>query len=98
MTYCNMDTEDVRYFYQEYAFEELRLWFEKLIAKYRKWSDFTWKWRQIRQESLEKLVFPFSYRDGQKELVSYVYQTIYHRKKLFIEAPTGVGKTISTIF
>ena len=33
-----------------------------------------------------------------KELVSYVYQTIYHKRKLFIEAPTGVGKTISTIF
>ena len=30
--------------------------------------------------------------------MTYVYQTIYHRKKLFIEAPTGVGKTISTIF
>ncbi len=27
-----------------------------------------------------------------------MYQTIYHKRKLFIEAPTGVGKTISTIF
>ena len=42
--------------------------------------------------------FPFPYREGQKELVTYVYQTIYHRRKLFLEAPTGVGKTISTQF
>ena len=43
-------------------------------------------------------VFPFPYREGQKELVTYAYQTIYHRRKLFLEAPTGVGKTISTVF
>ena len=98
ITYCNIETEDVRYFYQEYGFEELKEWFEGLIAEYRKWSDFTWKWRGIRQNAIEALVFPFTYRDGQKELASYVYQTIYHKKKLFIEAPTGVGKTISTIF
>lgn len=52
----------------------------------------------MRQQSIAELQFPFDYRDGQKELVSYVYQTIYHKRKLFIEAPTGVGKTISTIF
>ena len=98
MTYCNIDTEDVRYFYEEFAFEELEKWFLGLLSEYRKWSDHTWKWRGIRQGSLEALTFPFPYRDGQKDLVSYVYQTIYHKKKLFIEAPTGVGKTISTIF
>ena len=31
-------------------------------------------------------------------MVTYVYQTIYHKRKLFLEAPTGVGKTISTVF
>ena len=98
MTYCNIETEDVRYFYEEYDLPELEKWFLDLIKEYRKWSDFTWKWGGIRQASLEAVQFPFPYRDGQKDLVSYVYQTIYHRKKLFIEAPTGVGKTISTIF
>lgn len=98
ITYCNLETEDIRYFYEEIAFEELKKWFLGLLSEYRKWSDFTWKWRGIRQEALERLEFPFSYRDGQRDLVKYVYQTIYHKKKLFIEAPTGVGKTISTIF
>ena len=98
VTYCNIETEDIRYFYEEYDLPELEKWFEELLAEYRKWSDFTWQWRGIRQASLEKMTFPFVYRDGQKDLVSYVYQTIYHKKKLFIEAPTGVGKTISTVF
>lgn len=98
MTYCNITTEDIRYFYEEYDFEELENWFQELISAYRKWADYTWEWRQTRQDSIEKTEFPFEYREGQKELVTYVYQTIYHEKKLFLEAPTGVGKTISTIF
>ncbi len=98
LTYCNIDTEDIRYFYEDYTFLELKSWFDHLLAAYGKWADYMCKWRKIRQSSLEQLQFPFPYREGQKELVSYVYQTIYHQKKLFIEAPTGVGKTISTIF
>lgn len=98
LTYCNIETEDIRYFYEDYSFEELEKWFAELIGAYRRWADYTWEWREIRQASIENLQFPFPYREGQKELVSYVYQTIYHKKKLFLEAPTGVGKTISTVF
>lgn len=98
MTYCNIDTEEIKYFHEIYNFQELELWFETLISEYRKWADFQFDWNQVRQNSIASLEFPFQYRDGQKELVTYVYQTIFHKKKLFIEAPTGVGKTISTIF
>lgn len=98
MTYCNMETEELRYFYMDYAFEELGEWFGKLMEAYRKWADYAFDWQKQRQESVEQLAFPFSYREGQKELAAYVYQTIYHKRKLFLEAPTGVGKTISTVF
>lgn len=98
LTYCNIETEDICYFHQDYTFEELSVWFMELITGYRKWADYTWEWRQTRQQSIERMQFPFPYREGQKELVSYVYQTIYHKKKLFLEAPTGVGKTIATVF
>ena len=98
MTYCHMETEEIRYFHYEYSLEELRKWFEEVMEQYRKWADYDFKWRQLRHNSIKELQFPFDYRDGQKELVSYVYQTIYHKRKLFIEAPTGVGKTISTVF
>lgn len=98
ITYCNIETENLRYFYEDYRFEQLEKWFLALIAEYRRWADYNWEWRRIRQDSIENLQFPFPYREGQKELVSYVYQTIYHQKKLFLEAPTGVGKTISAIF
>ena len=98
LTYCNIETEDIRYFYEDYEFKELEEWFQSLIAAYRKWADYSWEWRSVRQKSIEEMEFPFAYRKGQKDLVTYVYRTIYRGKKLFLEAPTGVGKTISTVF
>lgn len=98
MTYCQLETEAVKYFDEAYSFEELSLWFDALITEYRKWSDYRMDWLEKRNASIKELAFPFPYRKGQKELVTYVYQTIYHKRKLFIEAPTGVGKTISTVY
>lgn len=98
MTYCNMDTEEIKYFHFDYTFRELEQWFLEVMEQYRKWADFEFEWKKLRRTSVKELQFPFSYRKGQKDLVTYVYQTIYHKRKLFIEAPTGVGKTISTIF
>lgn len=98
LTYCNMNTEEIRYFHFSYEMKELEEWFGELMEQYRKWADFQFQWQRLRTESIKSLSFPFPYRKGQKELASYVYQTIYHRRKLFIEAPTGAGKTITTLF
>ena len=98
MTYCNMDTEEVKYFMEEYSVEKLEEWFLELVNEYKKWAEFQIDWRELRQESIKKISFPFSYRKGQKELAAGVYRTIYHKRKLFLEAPTGVGKTLSTVF
>lgn len=98
MTYVNLDTEEMKYFSEEYTFEALKKWFDDLIASYRKWSDFQYAWKKLRQESIQKLQFPFAYRKGQKELATGVYRTIQRKKNLFIQAPTGVGKTITTVF
>lgn len=98
MTYVNLDTEEIRYFHHTYTTKDLQEWFAELIVKYQKWADFQYAWKQIRQQSIQGLQFPYEYREGQKELVSDVYRTLLRRKILFIQAPTGVGKTISTVF
>lgn len=98
MTYCQIETEELRYFEEEFGFDTLKEWFLEVLRQYKKWSDFQSGWSRLRQESIKGMEFPFPYREGQKELVTYVYRTIYHKRKLFIEAPTGVGKTISTVF
>ena len=98
LTYCNLKTERTKEFEEAYSVEELTLWWDALLTEYKKWMDFVLDWKKQRTESIKNMDFPYPYREGQKQLVTYVYQTIYHKRKLFLEAPTGVGKTISTVF
>lgn len=98
MTYGNLETEEIKRFRQEYTFAELEEWFEQLMEAYYRWASYQYEWRKLRNESMEKLEFPFEYRQGQREIVRSVYLTIREKKTLFVQAPTGVGKTMSTIF
>ncbi len=98
MTYCNMETENIRYFEETFSIEDLEDWFQKVIEEYGKWAAWQYNWSLYRNKSIKEIEFPFEYRPGQKKLVADVYRTIIRDKRLFIEAPTGVGKTISTVF
>lgn len=98
MTYANPETEKIKRFTKEYSKEELTEWFETLINSFKRWSDFVFCEREKRTASIMKLSFPFEYRKGQKKLVTGVYHCIGEARNLFIQASTGVGKTISTIY
>ena len=98
MSYCNMDTEEMKYFNSEYTAEEITAWFDELVGQYRVWADFRCEWNEKRTDSVKNMQFPYAYRDGQKELAADCYRSICHEKKLFLEAPTGTGKTITTVF
>ena len=98
MIYADLETEELRYFEETYTMEELSGWFQDLMADYGKWVSFESLWQERRAESLKKLIFPFDYREGQKDLAVSVYRTIARKKRLFIQAPTGVGKTLSVLF
>ena len=98
MTYCQMETEEVKRFQYSYQSNELKVWFDEVIRQYKKWAKFQIEWRKARNASIKEIEFPFPYRKGQRELAVSVYRTILRKKKLFIQAPTGVGKTISTVF
>ena len=98
MTYCHLETEEIRRFRSEYEMEELRKWFYELTDQYEKWARFQVEWKKLRNQSIKQTEFPYEYREGQKDLVTSVYRTILRKKKLFIQAPTGVGKTMATVF
>ena len=98
MTYCQMDTEEIERFVEHFQVADLERWFLDLVSKYEKWARFAYEWRLKRNESIRNTDFPFEYREGQKELITSVYTTIMRKKKLFIQAPTGVGKTLATVF
>ena len=98
MTYAQMETEEIKRFKRTYTFVELEEWFLSLTLQYEKWARFQIDWKKMRDESIRGVEFPFEYREGQKELVTSVYKSVLRKKKLFIQAPTGVGKTMATLF
>lgn len=98
MTYANLDTEEIRRFHERLTREELEIWYGNLLDAYHKWISWQIKWKKERNASMEKLEFPFAYREGQRQMVSSVYHSISSGRQIFIQAPTGVGKTMSTIF
>lgn len=98
MTYCHMETEEIKRFQYTYHIDELKIWFTDLVKEYEKWARYQFEWKKKRTASIKQQEFPFPYREGQRDLVTSVYKTIYRKKTLFIQAPTGVGKTMATIF
>ena len=98
MTYVNIETEDIRRFSEVFSLDYLREWFYAMMKEYKKWTDYQYEARKLRQESIKKIEFPFPYREGQRNLAVSVYRTIERKKTLFLQAPTGIGKTMSAVF
>lgn len=98
VTYCNLENENIRIFSQGYTREELETWFDGLIHEYVKWARYLHEHAASRDASLKELEFPYAYREGQKELAVSVYRAIARERSLFIQAPTGVGKTLSVVY
>ena len=97
--YASIDTNDTKVFSYGESREECVAFFDELIKEYEKWIRFELHHEEERTKQLKKLRFPFDkYRDGQRELAISVYSTIRDGGKLFANAPTGIGKTASTLF
>ncbi|WP_425447980.1 ATP-dependent DNA helicase [Dethiothermospora halolimnae] len=99
LTYFHLDTENIKYITKTFTIEELENFFYGLLDKYLTWAEFTRDRQLDRNNSIKNLKFPFDkYRQGQRELAVASYRTIIESKNLFAQAPTGIGKTISTAF
>ena len=98
MTYCSLETEEIRRFREMLPTKELSGWFQEVTDAYRKWAEFQRDWRELRRASIQGLEFPYPWRAGQKKLAMDVYRTILRKKNLFLQAPTGTGKTLSTVY
>lgn len=99
ITYYNIDSKDIRIHKRTYQFEELEEFLYWLIGEYKHFIQLERDWIEKRNKSIKDIVFPFeNYRPGQRELAVRVYKSIVDGKKCFAQAPTGTGKTISTLF
>ncbi|MCD8119874.1 MAG: DEAD/DEAH box helicase family protein [Lachnospiraceae bacterium] len=98
MTYVSLDRGDVKRFRHGYTSREISDWFCGMLLSFKKWVDFVVIHRNERNESLRPLQFPYPYREGQRDMVVSVYRAISRNKNLYVQAPTGIGKTMSAVF
>lgn len=99
ITYYNIKTDEIKRFLEEYTKDKLTEFFYEIIKKYTVFVSLIRELDEISKESIKKVKFPFdSYRKGQREMAVSIYNTIKEKKRIFINAPTGIGKTISALF
>lgn len=99
LTYYNMDSEEHKAIAVSFSIEELQAFFEEILNKLWTWFSFIQAIIDNRNQSIAELQFPFeSYRKNQREFAVAVYKTISEGSSIFAQAPTGTGKTISTLF
>ena len=100
LTYIRQGKEKEQ-FIDSYIFNylELEQFVLDLINDYLEFYNIIFQKLEKRNKSIESLNFPFQkYRQGQRELAKYCYAVAKKGKRLFVEAPTGIGKTMSTLF
>ena len=78
---------------------ELETFFTSLCERFLAWAMAELTHRQARDAALIGLAFPHeTFRDGQRDLARAVFQAARHGRCLMAQAPTGIGKTIATLF
>lgn len=98
ITYVQIAYEKIKRFWYEYSYEELEKWFLSLVFSYSRFLEFELKHFEAVRQSAKACAFPFEYRKGQRELAAMVYTSMKRKEPLYAQAPTGVGKTMSTVF
>ncbi|MBC7959253.1 MAG: PD-(D/E)XK nuclease family protein, partial [Vallitaleaceae bacterium] len=99
LTYIELETFKIKQFVELKTLKELENFFYDVVEKYVGWAKKQNDWREISRHSMREMEFPFgAYRKGQKQLMTAVYKTIEEKKLLFSRAPTGIGKTIATLY
>ena len=82
-----------------YLVEELNQYVMSLLEDYLSFYNIIFRQQEKKMESIENLDFPFDkYRKGQRELAKYAFAIGKNGGKFFCEAPTGIGKTMSTLY
>lgn len=99
LTYIQVSDLKVKKFDKSYTLKQLESYYLKTINKYIEWEEKIKNHEETRQKSIIGLEFPFpEYRLNQREMMAYIYRNILNQGKLYLEAPTGIGKTIASLF
>lgn len=99
LVYFNIDTAEETVLPVWHSAAELKAFFEALCGRYADWARSERRHRAARDAALQALAFPFAaFRPGQREMAAAVYRTHGAGRHLIAQAPTGIGKTMATLF
>ncbi len=90
--------EESRYS-EELDRDALQVFAESLCARYVAWAQSEARHRKRRQDWLQQITFPrVEFREGQRDLAAAVWRACTRGESLRIQAPTGLGKTLGTLY
>ncbi|HSV51291.1 MAG TPA: helicase C-terminal domain-containing protein [Burkholderiaceae bacterium] len=99
LVYLDIASQEETLFTETLSAAALQLFFEQQCGRFLAWADQELAHRTARNASLSALQFPHaSFRTGQRELAEAVYRSASSGRCLMAQAPTGIGKTIGTVF
>ncbi len=100
MTYIKQNNYRIRkQIIKVYSFEELERFVNDLILRYTALQKKIQRLKIERNESIKNVSFPFKeMRKGQQEVIDFVEKACDEKKEVYVEAPTGIGKTVSVLY
>ncbi|NKB66243.1 MAG: ATP-dependent DNA helicase [Candidatus Latescibacteria bacterium] len=99
LTYVQLGTFETLEDRRRFDLDELDQFFADMVERYLEWARIYHEWCPVRDQSIATVDFPYpEYRPGQRHMAVAAYRTIEARGRLFAQAPTGIGKTVSSLF
>lgn len=99
LVYFDIVSERETVISQVCAADELEAFFNRQCALFLGWAEQQAQQRLARDAASTALAFPHAaFRLGQRTLAESVYKAVSTGRCLMAQAPTGIGKTIGTVF
>lgn len=99
LIYFEVLTENIQVTRRTFTKEALADFVADILDQYAKWYRLVEGFEETAEKTIGEMTFPYpQYRKGQHQLMGVVYKSVMSQKQLFLQAPTGTGKTISTLF
>jgi DNA excision repair protein ERCC-2 len=99
LVYFNIVSEQETLFRERHSASDLHVFFSEQCALFLHWARQEMAHRQARNQALGSLAFPHpTFRTGQRHLAESVYKAVSTGRCLMAQAPTGIGKTVGTLF
>ncbi|WDH20158.1 ATP-dependent DNA helicase [Pseudomonas chlororaphis] len=84
---------------EEHEAQALEQFFNRQCSLFLQWAEQELAHRHARDQAMAALGFPHpDFRPGQRALAESVYKAVSTGRCLMAQAPTGIGKTLGTVF